>query len=117
MRDADLTTLDLDASNEDGHRAYDLLRIRNGTNWELYCQDKGIRMSWLELYDEGDWSLGYRDEERKDEPRAICALEQLLHYVQKCQNVPEAERYPPLGRFLSRDGEGNAVPGAWPAYG
>ena len=103
MRDADLTKIDVDAKNEDGHRAYDLLRIRNGPNWDGYCESKGIHMGWS-------------GREYRRELEAISTLEDLLHHVQESQGVPEADRYPPLGEFLSRDGEEEVVPGAWPAY-
>ncbi len=99
MHDADLTSVGLDARDEDGNTAYDLLRIRNGPNWDGYCRSKE--------YDYDDWF---------GEPRAIEALEKLLHHVQENQGVPEADRYPPLGEYGSRDPEDQAVPGEWPAY-
>ena len=107
MRDADLTKIDVDAKDEDGKRAYDLLRIRNGPNWDGYCESKGIETRW--------WPWGPK-EQMNDELEAISALEDLLHHIQESQGVPEADRYPPLGQFLSRDGEEEVVPGAWPAY-
>lgn len=111
MRDADLTTLDMDAKDEDDHRAYDLLRIRNGPDWEGYREVKGIRASLCPL----EWQNELFDLETELE--AISALEGLLHHIQELQGVPEADRYPPLGEYLSRDSEDKAVPGAWPPYG
>ena len=106
MRDADFTKIDVDAKDEDGNRAYDTLRIRNGPNWDGYCKSKGIKTTWT-------WQ---DEEELKAELEAISTLENLLHHVQESQGVPEADRYPPLGEYLSRDGEEEVVPGAWPAY-
>lgn len=105
FRDADLTKLDLDAKDEDGHRAFDLLRIRNGPNWEDYCKHNEI--SCYRPFDEGEF---------EKELEAISALEKLLHYVQEVQGVPEADRYPPLGAYCSRVIEEETVPGAWPVY-
>ena len=105
FRDADLTKLDLDAKDEDGRRAFDLLRIRNGPNWEDYCAHIG-RFRYRPL----------NEEEFEAELEAISALEQLLHHVQQVQGVPEADRYPPLGEYCSRVIEEEPVPGAWPVY-
>ncbi|KAM0803804.1 ankyrin repeat-containing domain protein [Usnea florida] len=105
FHDTDLTNLDLDAKDEDGHSAFDLLRLRNGPNWEDYCAHNGRR--WYGPSDEAE--LEY-------ELRAISALEDLLHYVQEVQDVPEADRYPPLGEYCSRIIEEDPVPGAWPMY-
>ena len=105
FRDADLTKLDLDAKDEDGHRAFDLLRIRNGPSWEDYCAHIGRR-----------WRPSLNEENLEDELKAISALEDLLHYVQEVQGVPEADRYPPLGEYCSRVIEEEPVPGAWPVY-
>ncbi len=122
MCDTDLTNIDLEVEDEDGHRAFDLLRMRNGSNWDLYCQAKGINTYWWlncdeayrkEMEKEGEFS---RAEDLKNEMNAICALEKLLHHIQELQGVPESDRYPPLGEYLSRDAEDKAVPGAWPAY-
>ena len=106
MRDADLTKLDVDAEDEDGHRAIDLLRKRNGPHWDDYCESKGIS-TWLVPEDE---------EELRDELEAISALEKLLHHIQAVQGIPAADQYPPLGEYLSRDAEEIAIPGAWPGY-
>ncbi len=104
MHDTDLTSVDLDAKDENGNTAYDLLRIRNGPDWRGYCQNKD-RRPW---YDYKDWL---------DDPQAIKVLEKLLHHVQESQGIPEADRYPPLGEYGSRDPEDPVVPGEWPAYG
>ena len=105
FRDADLTKLDLDAKDNDGHRAFDLLRMRNGPNWEDYCKHIGLR-----------WIPPLNEDELEDELEAISALEDLLHHVQEVQGVPEADRYPPLGEYCSRIVEEEPVPGAWPMY-
>ena len=104
MHDTDLTSVDLEAKDEDGNTAYDLLRIRNGPNWDGYCRSKD-RISW-DHYDE-DWRVKLE---------VIEPLETLLHHVQEIQGVPEADRYPPLCEYGSRDPEDQAVPGAWPTY-
>lgn len=101
MCDRDLTKLDMGAKDEDGNTAHDLLRIRNGLYWREYCQSKRIVCS--SSIDR--WGL-------KHEIEAIGALEKLLHHVQKSQGVPEADRYPPLGEYLSTDEKETAVPGA-----
>ena len=103
MCDTALNMLDLDAKDKDGHTAFDLLRIRNGPNWEGYCQSKGIYLSYYH------YTYG-------TELKIISALEKLLRHIQASQGIPEAERYPPLGEYGSRDPEDQAVPGAWPAY-
>ena len=122
MRDTDLTNIDLDAEDEDGHRAFDLLRMRNGPNWDRYCQAKGIETCWWLNFDEAhrkemeNGGRFNREKDLKNEMNAICALEKLLHHIQELQGVPTSSRYPPLGEYLSRDAEDKAVPGAWPAY-
>ena len=105
FHDADLTKLDLDAKDGDRHSAFDLLRMRNGPNWEEYCAQIGI-----------EWYGPRNEQEFEDELKAISALEDLLHYVQEVQGVPEADRYPPLGEYCSRIVEEEPVPGAWPVY-
>ena len=105
FHDVDLTKLDLDAKDEDGYRAFDLLRMRNGPDWEDYCAHKGTR-----------WYRPSNENNLENELRAISALENLLHYVQEVQGVPEADRYPPLGEYCSRIIEEEPVPGAWPMY-
>ena len=112
MRDADLTTLDMDAKDEDGHRAYDLLLIRNGPDWEGYREVKGIQAKNLCPLDEPNELI-----DLETELEAISALEGLLHHIQELQGVPAADRYPPLGEYLGRNSEDKAVPGAWHAYG
>ena len=105
IRDADLTKLDLDAKDGNGHTAFDLLRMRNGPDWEHYCKHIGT-----------DWYSPSSEYRLKSELKAISALENLLHYVQEVQGVPEADRYPPLGEYCSRVVEEELVPGAWPMY-
>lgn len=109
FRDADLTELDLKAEDQDGNRAFDLLRIRNGPNWEDYYVHHG--MGWY------PFDAGPEPKRRLEaELEAISALEKLLHHVQEVQGVPEADRYPPLGEYCSRIIEEEPVPGAWPMY-
>ena len=102
---ADIASLDLDAEDKDGYRAFDLLRIRNGPYWKDYCVDNGMY-----------WHGSFDEEELEAELKAISALEELLHYVQEVQGVPEAHRYPPLGEYCSRIIEEKPVPGSWPEY-
>ena len=105
IHDADLTNLDLDAEDKNGNTAFDLLRIRNGPDWEHHCKHNG--------------TLWYRisiERELEAELKAVSALEDLLHYVQEVQGVPEADRYPPLGEYGTRVAEEQPVPGAWPGY-
>ena len=99
MREVDLTSIDLDAEDEDGNTAYDLLRIRN---------EQGIGLHDIDD-DDTEWWLKYELEDIK-------ALEDLLHHVQDVQGVPKAEQYPTLGEYRSRDPEDREVPGAWPVY-
>ena len=105
MRDVDLTNLDLDAEDENGNRAFDLLRVTNGPNWVDYCNHSGAY-----------WFGPFLEYDIQEERKAISALEELLHYVQEVQGVPEADRYPPLGEYCSRIIEEEPVPGAWPMY-
>lgn len=101
MRNADLTKLDLHARNADGHTAFDLLKMRNGLKWDGYCESKGIP----------EWR---RPRNGSDDMDFIRATEELLHDIQDLQDVPEEDRYPPLGEYLSGDDEEEVVPGAWP---
>lgn len=103
MRHADITKLDLEAQDKDGNTAFDLLRMKNGPNWEGYYQSKGPRRFW--------WPAPY-----EDELESISALEKLLRHIQEVQGVPEAERYPPLGEYCARIVEDEPVPGAWPVF-
>ena len=105
FHDVDLSKVDLDAEDEDGHRAIDLLRMRNGPNWEDYCEHNGIY-----------WPGPSSEKELEDVLKVITELEDLLHYVQEVQGVPEADRYPPLGEYCSRIIEEEPVPGSWPMY-
>lgn len=102
----DLTRLDLDSQDEDGNTAYDLIVVRN-RRWDAERKVRGNDKQWQGLFHEYDL---------KQELLAISALEKLLHHVQESQGVPEAERYPPLGEYCSRDAEDRVVPEAWPAY-
>lgn len=101
MRNADLTKLDLHARNADGHTAFDLLKLRNGLKWDGYCESKRIPF-WRRRCD------------RFDEMNFMRATEVLFHDIQDLQDVPEEDRYPPLGEYLSGDDEEEVVPGAWP---
>ena len=103
MQNMDLTKVDVDAKNEDGHTAYDLLNIRYGPNWFAYCESKKISTLF--------YGFGV-----EHEPTNVRALESLLHHVQEIQGVPEADRYPPLGEYGSRDPDEQVIPGAWPGY-
>lgn len=112
MRHADITKLDLEAQDKDGNTAFDLLRMKNGPNWEGYCQSKGLIFYWMEHYEDEPEYLEY-------EPKIISVLEELLHllhHIQEVQGVPEADRYPPLGEYCARVVEDEPVPGAWPVY-
>ncbi|KAF6220800.1 hypothetical protein HO133_002480 [Letharia lupina] len=106
MRHADITKLDLEAQDKDGNTAFDLLRMKNGPNWEAYCQSKGLNVRLMEYY----------EDELEFELETISALEELLRHIQEVQGVPEADRYPPLGEYCARVVEDEPVPGAWPVY-
>ena len=105
LSDVDLTALDLDARDEDGNTAYDLLRLRNGPDWEGYYCSRYIDLC---LWVPGNeiWLM--------HEVKGIGALEKLLHHVQTSQGVPEADQYPPLGEYGCRDVQDKPVPGEWP---
>ena len=63
--EADFTKPDLYAENEDGYKAFDLLRIRNGSNWEGYCQSGSV---WT------FWDAEDQEEKLENELEAIYAL-------------------------------------------
>ena len=106
ISEIDLTALDLNLRNEDGHTAYDLLRKRNGLKWENYCEQ------WLESTEY--WYLHQECDSLEIEYQVILALETLLHQIQTSQGIPQDQQYPPLGDFLCDDKDEEPVPGAWP---
>ena len=106
LSEMDLSKLDLDTKNEDGHTAYDLLRKRNGLRWENYCD----QLPYLGYYN----SLHIIQRFPEEEYRIILALEAFLHRIQDAHGVPKDQQYPPLGEYLSDDNDEDPVPGAWP---
>ena len=73
----DVDCLDLEAKDEDGNTAYDLLRIRYSKRWDAYSKFRGKTTLDTALRDQ------------KYELAAIHAIEQLLLYVQESQGIPE----------------------------
>ena len=73
----DVDCLDLEAKDEDGNTAYDLLRIRYSRRWDAYSKFRGKT------------TLGTALRDQKYELAAIRAIEQLLLYVQESQGIPE----------------------------
>lgn len=116
MHEMDLGTLDLNLKNEDGHTVYDLLRKRNGLQWETYYTERRERNFNRPNY--YWWSVPYPYESRawwdEDEYELILALEALLHHIQDLQGIPKDQQFPPLGKYLSDDKDEDPVPGAWP---
>ena len=116
LSEVDLTGLDLDQRNEDGHTAYDLLKKRNGLKWERYVEN--LELSRFNMCNQDcycryrfSWTSRYR---AQDEYQIILALEALLHQIQDSQGIPKDQQYPPLGPYLSDDQDEELVPGAWP---
>lgn len=94
----------LDAKNEDGHTAHDLLKQRNGLEWEgWYCYTASgyAKMKW-------------RASSVEKERQIIYSFEALLNQIQDAQGVPRAKQYPPLVEYMSSTTDEEAVPGAWP---
>lgn len=98
MKDVAGSQFDLDARDDDGYTAFDLLKKRNGITWESYYMAKKGRWGWL--HDEDDPGI----------PR----LESLFHHIQDSQGIPVDQQYPPLAAFLREQNDDNTIPGAWP---
>ncbi|KAL9068859.1 MAG: hypothetical protein Q9161_005946 [Pseudevernia consocians] len=99
MQDVDVSQFDLDARDEDGYTAFDLLKKRNGITWESYYVAK--RGKRWEAYDEY-------------ETPTIRGLESLFHRIQDSQGIPVEQQYPPLADHLCEQTDDNTIPGAWP---
>lgn len=102
MGDLDLSGLDLDARDEDGFTAFDLLKKRNGVTWEGYCESKRIYH---------DYSFYPRTPKEFD---IIRSLESLFHHIQDSQGIPLAQQYSPLANYLCEKTDEDVIPGAWP---
>ena len=98
-KDVDVSQFDLDARNEDGYTAFDLLKKRNGITWESYYIAK--RGKWWYAYD-------------KEEIPYIRGLESLFHQIQDSQGIPLEQQYPPLAPYLCEQPDDKPIPGAWP---
>ena len=106
MRDVDLRGLDLDARDEDGCTAFDLLKKRNGISWESYCEGKKRLLGPLRFI-----LPVQRDHHEVD---IIRSLESLFHHIQDSQGIPLEQQYPPLADYLCENPDEDVVPGAWP---
>ena len=99
MQDVDVSQFDLNARDEDGYTAFDLLKKRNGITWEsYYLVRRGQR--W-EAYDEY-------------EIPTIRGLESLFHQIQDSQGIPLEQQYPTLADYLCEQTDDEPIPGAWP---
>ena len=110
LRRMDLSMIDLQARNQDGATAFDLLKMRNGLKWKSYqwaiscareCEERGF-----------GYEFGTFDD--NDERQIIYGFEALIHEIQDSQAVPKEEQYPLLGGYLSSVVDEELVPGAWP---
>ena len=99
MQDVDVGQCDLDARDEDGYTAFDLLKKRNGITWESYYSAK--RGKRWEAYNEY-------------EIPTIRSLESLFHQIQDSQGIPKERQYPPLADYLCEQTDDEPIPGAWP---
>ena len=99
MQDVDVSQFDLEARDEEGHTAFDILKKRNGITWESYYEAK--RGKW---YASGHYS----------EIRHIRGLESFFHHIQDAQGIPKEQQYPPLADYLCEQPDNKAIPGAWP---
>lgn len=103
IRDLDLSGLDIDARDEDGFTAFDLLKKRNGITWESYCRSK--------------FGIWYHQRYRKRvdvNVDIIRSLESLFHHIQDSQGIPLEHQYPPLAEYPCEKPDEDIIPGAWP---
>ena len=115
MRDLDLSGLDLDARDEDGFTAFDLLKKRNGITWNRYCEGKlGIfcpnRTGTRFTIESPSYSLRKHDAVVD----IMKCLESLFHQIQDSQGIPLEQQYPPLADYLCEKPDKDTIPGAWP---
>lgn len=112
----DLSDMDLDARDDDGNTALDLLqeRAQQKLTWD------GM---WFELRLKNQSCILYSIEEHV---AIIRAFEALFHKIRKSKGIPPEERYPPLRIAVEHDDDTDAndkhlteepaiaLPGSWP---
>ena len=98
MKDVGGSQFDLDARDEDGYTAFDLLKKRNGITWESYYVAKRSEKIWRSQY----------------EFRFIRSLESFFHQIQDSEGIPVEQQYPPLADYLCEQIDNEPIPGAWP---
>ena len=103
MRELDLSGLDLDARDEDGFTAFDLLKKRNGIQWKSYWEKRSEIAKHFGYF--------HRVVAEVD---VIRSLESLFHHIQDSQGTPPEQQYPPLAEYLCEKPDEDVVPGAWP---
>ena len=106
LSNSDMTEVDLEARNRDGHTAFDLLQKRNSLTWDSYLESRNISDS-IYLASSRAYTIG-------TEIAVIYSLEALLHKVQDSQGIPKEHQYPSLGEYLNSRVDDELVPGAWP---
>ena len=102
MNDVDVSQFDLDARDEDGYTAFDILKKRNGITWQsYYIAKRGLPvLKWVGS--------------EKDEIACVQSLESLFHQIQDSQGIPKEQQYPPLAPYLCEQTDNEPIPGAWP---
>ena len=128
--DSDISGLLLDAKDDNGYTAFDLLILRA----RLLRQELGVcsvsleasghvdRLVEFEKYNvvgiPGKWMS--RAKEPDMERKVLTALEALLHHIQEVQGIPREEQYPSIESVLDQediDAEASrleGLPGSWP---
>ena len=99
IQDVDVSQFDLNARDEDGYTAFDLLKKRNGITWESYYMAKRGKR----------WYVS-----DKREIPIIRDLESMFHQIQDSEGIPVEQQYPPLAHYLCEQTDSNPIPGAWP---
>ena len=103
LKDVDSRQFDLDARDEDGYTAFDLLKKRNGITWWSYYTAK-----------RGKGWRRHDYHEIRCEIQCIRSLESLFHHIQDSQGIPVEQQYPPLADYLCEQPDDKRIPGAWP---
>ena len=100
MQNVDISQFDLDARDDDGYTAFDLLKKRNGITWKSYYISKRGK------------ELGSTRE--KQEIHCIRRLDSFFHRIQDSKGTPVEQQYPPLAPYLCEQTDDEPIPGAWP---